>query len=140
MTDTDPGRFTAIERRTLAVRCDGWQQRPGDAGVIEDTQGRPIAVLGTSGPTKLPLGEFVAHSRADMWWLIRELKNARSRIEDLEADNAQIRKILDADETTWRGMLNDLRGAINHAGSLMATSYVASIIEHTRVPGIGPRP
>lgn len=139
-TDTDPGRLDTIQRRTLDVQIEGWRQRPGDAGVIEDTQGRPIAVLGTSGPAKLPLGEFVAHSHDDMRWLIRELEKARSRIKQLEADNTQIRKILDTDETEWRAMLNDLRGAINHAGTFMASSYVASIIDHTRVCGVGPRP
>ncbi|MEU8480362.1 hypothetical protein [Streptomyces hygroscopicus] len=127
MTDTD--RLTAIERRTMALPPEGWRQQPGDAGVIEDLRGRPLIVFGTSGLSELPEGEFVVHAPQDMRWLIQQLKQAQQQIADLEAD-----------ETEWRSTLDRLRGAINHAGSLMATSHVARIIGHTRVPGAGPLP
>ncbi|MEU4898225.1 hypothetical protein AB0B12_37955 [Streptomyces sp. NPDC044780] len=141
MNDTDrTDRLTAIERRTMALPPEGWRQQPGNAGVIEDLQGRPLIVFGTSGLSELPEGEFVVHAPQDMRWLIQQLKQAQQQIADLEADNAQMRSILETDETEWRSTLDLLRGAINHAGSLMATSYVARIIGHTRVPGAGPQP
>ncbi|UQA91046.1 hypothetical protein [Streptomyces halobius] len=55
--DTD--RLTAIETRLKAVP-DGWRQRVCDPGLIEDADGQPIAILGTSGDVRIPLGEFLA--------------------------------------------------------------------------------
>ncbi|MER5973301.1 hypothetical protein ABT112_26845 [Streptomyces sp. NPDC002055] len=103
--DTD--RLNAIETRLTAVP-DGWRQRDGDAGLIEDAHGHPIAVLGTSGDLPLPLGEFLAAVPADTDWLTQQLRQA------------------------W-AQLDQLRDRIDNAGRLMDTNHVATAIDY--VPG-----
>lgn len=60
--DTD--RLDAIETRLKAVP-DGWCERDGDAGLIENADSQPVAVLGTNGDVRLPLGEFLVAAPAD---------------------------------------------------------------------------
>jgi hypothetical protein len=103
--DTD--RLAAIEARLKAVPGD-WRQRGGDTGVIEDCDGRPVAVLGTSGAEHLPLGEFVAAAPGDTEWLTQQLRRA------------------------W-AQLDRLRNRIDDAGSLMHIHHVATAIDY--VPG-----
>ncbi|MPY38294.1 hypothetical protein FNH09_45965 [Streptomyces adustus] len=98
--DTD--HLTAIETRLKAVP-EGWRQRDGDAGLIEDADGRPIAILGTSGDARLMLGEFIAAVPADTAWLAQQLRRA------------------------WAQM-DRLRDRIDGAGSLMDRDYVASAV------------
>ncbi|WP_331722329.1 hypothetical protein [Streptomyces canus] len=99
-------RLTAIETRLKAVP-DGWRQRDGDAGLIEDADGDPIAVLGTSGDVRLPLGEFLAHVPADTEWLTQQLRRA------------------------W-AQLDKLRDRIDDAGSLMVRTHVETAIGYVR--------
>ncbi|MGW0607786.1 hypothetical protein [Streptomyces sp. NPDC002640] len=68
-----PDRLAAIETRLQAVP-DGWRQRDGDAGLIENSTGHPVAVLGDSGGQSLPLGEFLAAAPADIRWLTQQLR------------------------------------------------------------------
>ncbi|MGC2997129.1 hypothetical protein ACPF8X_01660 [Streptomyces sp. G35A] len=103
----DADRLTAIEARLKAVPS-GWRQRDGDTGVIEDSDGRPVAVLGTSGAEHLPLGEFLAAAPADTEWLTHQLRQA------------------------W-AQLDRLRDRIDDAGILMHIHYVATAIDY--VPG-----
>jgi len=103
----DADRLTAIEARLKAVP-GGWRQRGGDTGVIEDGDGRPVAVLGTSGADHLPLGEFVAAAPGDTEWLTQQLRRA------------------------W-AQLDRLRDRIDDAGSLMHIHHVATAIDY--VPG-----
>ncbi|MEW2078798.1 hypothetical protein AB0941_35260 [Streptomyces sp. NPDC013433] len=80
-----PGdRLDAIEARLNAVP-DGWRQRDGDAGLIEDGNGHPVAVLGTSGDTRLPLGEWLATAPADTKWLAQQLRHAWEQLDRLNA-------------------------------------------------------
>jgi phosphopantetheinyl transferase (holo-ACP synthase) len=103
----DADRLAAIEARLKAVPS-GWRQRDGDTGVIEDSEGRPVAVLGTSGAERLPLGEFLAAAPADTEWLTHQLRQA------------------------W-AQLDRLRDRIDDAGSLMHVHHVATAIDY--VPG-----
>lgn len=103
----DVDRLIAIEARLKAVPA-GWRHRGGDTGVIEDDDGRPVAVLGTSGAEHLPLGEFIAAAPADTEWLTQQLRRA------------------------W-AQLDRLRGRIDDAGSLMHIHHVATAIDY--VPG-----
>jgi hypothetical protein len=103
----DADRLAAIEARLKAVPS-GWRQRDGDTGVIEDSEGRPVAVLGTSGAEHLPLGEFLAAAPADTEWLTHQLRQAWAR-------------------------LDRLRDRIDDAGSLMHIHHVATAIDY--VPG-----
>ncbi|MFF6815861.1 hypothetical protein ACFZAG_39365 [Streptomyces sp. NPDC012403] len=66
----DADRLTAIEARLKAVP-GGWRQRGGDIGVIEDGDGRPVAVLGTE-------------------WLTQQLRRAWAQLDRLRdrIDNA----------------------------------------------------
>ena len=98
----DADRLDAIETRLQAVP-DGWRQRDGDCGLIEDADGQPIAVLGTSGEARLPLGEFLANAPADTEWLAQQLTRA------------------------W-AQLDTLRDRIDDAGSLVDTNHVATDI------------
>ncbi|MCF3132469.1 hypothetical protein [Streptomyces olivochromogenes] len=102
--DTD--RLTAIETRLKAVP-DGWRQREADAGLIEDADGHPIAVLGTSGDVQLRLGEFLASAPADAEWLAQQLRWA------------------------WT-QLDKLRDRIDDAGSLMVRTHVETAIGYVR--------
>ncbi|MFC9916229.1 hypothetical protein [Streptomyces sp. NPDC127197] len=102
--DTD--RLTAIETRLKAVP-EGWRQRDGDAGLIEDADGHPIAVLGTSGEVRLPLGEFLVFASADTEWLTQQLRRA------------------------W-AQLDKLRDRIDDAGSLMVRTHVETAIGYVR--------
>ncbi|MGX1913604.1 hypothetical protein ACWIID_32895 [Streptomyces phaeochromogenes] len=102
----DTGRLDAIETRLKAVP-DGWRQREGDAGFVEDTDGHPVATLGTSGDVRLPLGEFLAHVPADTEWLAQQLRRA------------------------W-AQLDKLRDRIDDAGSLMVRTHVETAICYVR--------
>lgn len=102
--DTD--RLDAIESRLQPVP-DEWLQRDGDAGLIEDAEGQPIAILGTSGDVRLPLGEFFANAPVDTQWLAQQLRRA------------------------WT-QLDKLRDRIDNAGSLMDTNHVATAIDYVR--------
>ncbi|MZE54305.1 hypothetical protein GTY86_24150, partial [Streptomyces sp. SID5770] len=72
-------RLPEIRARLAALPDTTWRQRSGDAGLIEDITGQPVAVLGTSGDTKLPAGEFIAHAPADIAWLVAEVTRLRCR-------------------------------------------------------------
>ncbi|MFB7341207.1 hypothetical protein ACFCZ6_14215 [Streptomyces hydrogenans] len=72
-------RLDEIQARLAALPDTTWRQRPGDAGLIEDITGQPVAVLGTSGDTKLPVGEFIAHAPDDIAWLAAEVTRLRCR-------------------------------------------------------------
>ncbi|MET9954535.1 hypothetical protein ABZ135_23735 [Streptomyces sp. NPDC006339] len=74
-----PDRLHEIRARLTALPDAAWRQRFGDAGLIEDITGQPVAVLGTSGDTTLPAGEFIAHARADIAWLVAEVTRLRCR-------------------------------------------------------------
>ncbi|WOT40675.1 hypothetical protein [Streptomyces coeruleorubidus] len=102
----DTARLDAIETRLKAVP-DGWRQRDGDAGLIEDADGHPIAILGTSGDVRLPLGEFLADAPDDTRWLAQQLRRA------------------------W-AQLDKLRDRIDDAGSLMDTCAVETAIGYVR--------
>ena len=102
--DTD--RLTAIETRLKAVP-DGWRQREGDTGLIEDADGHPLATLGTSGDAQLPLGEFLASAPADTEWLAQQLRRA------------------------WT-QLDKLRDRIDDAGSPMVRTHVETAIGYVR--------
>ncbi|MFG2463336.1 hypothetical protein ACGFWE_40675 [Streptomyces sp. NPDC048523] len=102
----DTGRLDAIETRLKAVP-DGWRQREGDAGLIEDADGHPVAILGTSGDVPLPLGEFLAHVPADTEWLAQQLRRA------------------------W-AQLDKLRDRIDDAGSLMVRTDVETAMGYVR--------
>lgn len=102
----DTSRLDAIETRLKAVP-DGWRQREGDAGLIEDADGHPIAILGTSGDVRLSLGEFLTHAPADTEWLAQQLRRA------------------------WAQM-DKLRDRIDDAGSLMVTTHVETAIGYVR--------
>lgn len=78
----DTGRLDAIETRLKAVP-GGWRLRQGDAGLIEDADGQPIAILGTSGDVHLPVGEFLAAVPADTEWLAQQLRRAWRQIDTL---------------------------------------------------------
>lgn len=78
----DTCRLNAIETRLKAVP-DGWRQREGDSGLIEDADGDPIAILGTSGDVRLPLGEFLANAPADTEWLVQQLKRVWTQMDKL---------------------------------------------------------
>ncbi|MFI8194691.1 hypothetical protein ACIF8T_39340 [Streptomyces sp. NPDC085946] len=81
---TPADRLDAIEARLNTVP-DGWRQRDDDAGLIEDGDGHPVAVLGTSGDIRLPLGEFLAAAPADTKWLAQQLRQAWEQLDRLRA-------------------------------------------------------
>ncbi|MGW3563567.1 hypothetical protein ACWDSL_06640 [Streptomyces sp. NPDC000941] len=85
MNDTATARLAAIKARVQALPHHGLRQRDGDAGLIEDADGQPIVVLGTSGAIKLLAGEFFANAPTDMQWLIEQLAQAHARISELES-------------------------------------------------------
>ncbi|AXK34672.1 hypothetical protein DVA86_20485 [Streptomyces armeniacus] len=92
-------RLAEIEARVRALpECD-WRQREDDTGVIEDTDGQPVLVLGTSGDTRLPAGEFLAHAPDDVRWLIQELTQARAQLAELDATRDRIRTWMAARDT-----------------------------------------
>ncbi|MFK0047894.1 hypothetical protein ACIQU4_28170 [Streptomyces sp. NPDC090741] len=74
MTDFD--RLTDIEDRAQCLPSGAWRQRSTDTGIIEDAEGHPVAILGTSGEARLPLGEFLAQAPVDVRWLANELRTA----------------------------------------------------------------
>ncbi|MFD7554201.1 hypothetical protein ACFV9E_06630 [Streptomyces sp. NPDC059835] len=86
MTDFD--RLTEIEDRAQCLSAGAWRQRSTDTGIIEDAQGHPVAILGTSGAARLPLGEFFAHAPVDVRWLANELRTAWGLLAEAQLDFA----------------------------------------------------
>ncbi|MFE6272271.1 hypothetical protein ACFVQ9_26160 [Streptomyces goshikiensis] len=84
MTEFD--RLTEIEDRTRCLAAGAWRQRSTDTGIIEDAEGHPVAILGTSGEARLPLGEFFAHAPVDVRWLANELRTAWGSLADARLD------------------------------------------------------
>ncbi|TDC09410.1 hypothetical protein E1265_32230 [Streptomyces sp. 8K308] len=106
MTDIERLIAIAARAKALPASANHWRQRDTDAGLIEDADGHPIAVLGTSGDVYLPEGVFLAHAPRDMRWLLQQY-------------------------TQMREALNELWDRIDDAGSLMSTDYVQGAIERT---------
>jgi hypothetical protein len=101
-------RLYEIRARVAALPDTTWRQRSGDAGLIEDITGQPVAVLGTSGDIKLPAGEFIAHAPADVAWLVAEVTRLRCR---------------DA-------MVTALHQQLDRSGHLLSTRQIATLIGH----------
>jgi hypothetical protein len=112
-----PDRLHEIRARLAALPDTAWRQRSGDAGLIEDLTGQPVAVLGTSGDTKLPIGEFIAHAPADIAWLVAEVTRLRCR---------------DA-------MVTALHQQLDRSGHLLSARQIAGVIGHPG-PATPPRP
>ncbi|MFE5896889.1 hypothetical protein ACFQ67_05625 [Streptomyces sp. NPDC056488] len=108
MHSTFPDRLPEIRARLAALPDTTWRQRSGDAGLVEDLTGQPVAVLGTSGDTKLPAGELIAHVPADIAWLVAEVTRLRCR---------------DA-------MVTALHQQLDRSGHLLSTRQIAEVIGH----------
>jgi hypothetical protein len=103
-----PDHLHEIRARLAALPDTAWRQRSGDAGLIEDLTGQPIAVLGTSGDTKLPVGELIAHAPTDIAWLVAEVTRLRCR---------------DA-------LVTALHQQLDRSGHLLSTRQIATLIGH----------
>jgi hypothetical protein len=113
-----PDRLAAIETRLKAVP-HGWRQRSGDAGLIEDGNGHPVAVLGDSGDQRLPLGEFLATAPADIQWLTGQLRQ-----------RAQTQPMSTTGEAAWdQAVFRCGRCGITHTATT-ETDYLQAVSAH----------